>query len=89
MVTDWFKANKLTLNISKTNYILFSRSRNTNFIIPPIIIGNEQIQKVAHIKFLGIIIDEKFDWHKHIEFCQNKIASGNYALNSQKNNFTH
>jgi len=84
VVTDWFKANKLTLNISKTNYILFSRSRNTNFIIPPIIIGNEQIQKVAHIKFLGIIIDEKFDWHKHIEFCQNKIASGNYALNSLK-----
>jgi len=35
--------------------------------------------------FLGITIDEKFDWHKHIEFCRNKIASGNYAINSLKN----
>ena len=32
-LSEWLKANKLTLNISKTNYVIFSKSttlRNTN-----------------------------------------------------------
>ena len=46
--SEWFKANKLTLNISKTNYVIFSKSttsRNTNL---PLKIGIEHITKVPH-----------------------------------------
>ena len=84
VLTDWFKANKLTLNINKTNYVFFNKSRNNTFTIPHIIIGDEQIQRVSHVKFLGIIIDENLDWYKHIELCRNNISSGNYALNALK-----
>jgi len=83
-VSDWFKANKLTLNINKTNYVFFTKAQNNNFISPPIVIGEQEIHRVSHTKFLGIIIDENLDWNNHIELCRNKIASGNYAINSLK-----
>ena len=56
---DWFKANKLTLNISKTNYAIFSGSIDAHSMNLSLQIGNEYISKVQHVKFLGIIIDEK------------------------------
>jgi hypothetical protein len=83
-VADWFRANKLTLNINKTNYIIFTKSareRNNNKTIQ---IGSDIIKKVRHMKFLGIIIDEMLDSHCHIAHCKNKISSGLYALNTLK-----
>ena len=57
---DWFKANKLTLNISKTNYAIFSGSIDAHSMNLSLQIGNEYIlSKVQHVKFLGIIIDDK------------------------------
>ena len=82
---DWFKANKLTLNISKTNYAIFSGSIDAHSMNLSLQIGNEYISKVQHVKFLGIIIDEKLNWNKHIENCKNKLSSGAYAINSLKN----
>ena len=84
-LSEWFKANKLTLNISKTNYVIFSKSttsRNTNLALK---IGIEHITKVPHVKFLGVIIDERLDWNNHIDICKNKLSSGIYAINSLKN----
>ena len=82
---DWFKANKLTLNISKTNYVLFTRSTYANENQMPFKIGTDVIKKVSHVKFLGITIDEKLDWNHQINNCKNKILSGTYAINSLKN----
>ena len=84
-LSEWFKANKLTLNISKTNYVTFSKSttsRNTNLALN---IGIEHITKVPHVKFLGVIIDERLEWKNHIDICKNKLSSGIYAINSFKN----
>ena len=79
------QTNKLTLNISKTNYVTFSKSttsRNTNLALN---IGIEHITKVPHVKFLGVIIDERLEWKNHIDICKNKLSSGIYAINSFKN----
>ena len=51
VLADWFRANKLSLNISKTKCVLFCRSP------PP---ENEEF-------ILGLYIDEKLDWHEHIK----------------------
>ena len=84
-LSEWFKAYKLTLNISKTNYVILSKSttsRNTNLALK---IGIEHITKVPHVKFLGVIIDERLEWKNHIDICKNKLSSGIYATNSFKN----
>ena len=41
-LTDWFRANKLSLNTSKTNYMLFSNNNNN-------ISENQQIKMDADI----------------------------------------
>jgi len=84
-VSDWFRANKLTLNINKTNYMIFTKSINTHRQSKIIKLGPESINRVPHVKFLGIIIDEHLDWHRHIDHCKCKISSGMYALSSLKN----
>lgn len=83
-LTEWFKANKLSLNITKTNYMLFTKNdkdykRNMNLRL-----SNEDITRVNSTKFLGMIIDDKLNWQSHIEHTKNKISSGLYALNKSK-----
>ena len=52
-----FATNKLSLNISKTNFMLFTKCKN----IPSfnVLIQQNVINRVSVIKFLGILIDDK------------------------------
>ena len=77
LVATWVKANKLSLNLDKTNFMLFS---NTFKELPyPILIDNIQIQQVATTKFLGTFIDDKLSWKHHIDnIC--KIISRNVGV---------
>jgi exonuclease III len=74
-VSDWFKANKLSLNVNKTNYILFSSHRKTQPQQKGIIqIDNIDIPQVTSVKFLGVYVDQHMTWKKHIEQISLKIA---------------
>ena len=59
---DWLNVNKLSLNISKTNVLLFNiRNKNRN-INMDLNINNINVKQVSEIKFLGVIIDCKLNW---------------------------
>ena len=86
ILNDWFKTNKLSLNVSKTQYMIFNKKKQrAQDAELNIIIGQENVNQVKYTKFLGIYIDENLDWSKHIQQCKCKIASGNYAINVSKN----
>ncbi len=54
LMDTWFKCNKLSLNISKTNYIVFHPNRkqtDINHICPKI--NGQNIAKVSSTKFYG------------------------------------
>ena len=63
ILQDWFRANKLTLNISKSVSILFGKQRNLDLKVR---IGQESIPQVQHTKFLGLWIDQDLNWKEHI-----------------------
>ena len=63
-VTQWIKANKLSLNMQKTKYMLFSNSIEQLPI--NIIFDDTPLEEVTDIKFLGIIVDNKLSWKLHI-----------------------
>jgi hypothetical protein len=75
LLNDWFLANKLSLNIKKTNFIVF-RPRQKIFDLNKIriFLNGQEINRVAHTKFLGLIIDEHLSWDKHIEQIESKIS---------------
>ena len=89
ILEDWFKANKLSLNASKTNYILFRNKKSEfNYTRCKLMINGKEIGLVSKTKFLGIIIDQHLEWKYHIDMCKKKISSGNYVLKSLKNSLT-
>ena len=64
-VSVWFKANKLSLNKSKTKYYLFhspSKKRFLPDILPVLKVKETQITRDPVTKFLGIFIDENLSW---------------------------
>ena len=66
-ISSWFLANRLTINIAKTCYMVFSPHKNIS--IPndfTLTINSLLINKVDHTKFLGVIIDDKLSWKEHI-----------------------
>lgn len=72
VLKKWFDANKLSLNISKTKFILFgNRSINREVKIK---IDNVEIEQVSENKFLGVIIDNKLNWKSHINNTRSKIS---------------
>ena len=85
-LADWFCANKLSLNISKTNYVLFSRDNKVTHM--DITIGNNKIERKQYVKFLGIMVDEKLDWSEHISRCKLKLSSSIFAINAAKRYLT-
>ena len=73
---QWFLANKLTLNLSKTKFMIFSKKLKTKakerkFKIN---INNYSIKQVTEMKYLGVILDNKLNWHNHIQYVCTKLA---------------
>ena len=73
-LSNWFKSNKLSLNIDKTHFIDFSNRRKNNLSALPLSIDGVKISQVDHIKFLGVVVDDKLNWSKHIDFIKLKIS---------------
>ena len=59
----WLVANRLTLNVSKTEYMIIGSRHNLGKIDkdPVIKIGSETVNRVHTSKSLGVIIDDKFE----------------------------
>src|ERR1700733_9640988 len=90
-ISDWFKANTLSLNLNKTNYILFTSNRNKVTETPEnLIIDSTIILCVSTVKFLGVFLDQHLTWNEHIHQITKKIAKNigvikriSYLLSSQ------
>ena len=81
-VVNWFRANKLSLNISKTCYMLFS---NTVCDLPrKIMIDDSTIVKTDCCKFLGLYIDSRLTWRNHIDYLCKIISRNIGVLNKIK-----
>ena len=78
-VRAWIIANKLTLNISKTHYIIFHR-RNLPSDLQPLVMGETILERVISTKFLGITLQENLKWHNHIQNISRKIDRLNGIL---------
>ena len=64
ILQDWFKANKLTLNVGKSVCILFDRKPDTGKELR-IQINDEAIPQVEFTKFLGMWVDQTLSWREH------------------------
>ena len=69
-ISDWFRANKLTLNIYKSVYMIFSKKEQKDIDIN---LGGTKLPKVTTTKFLGMWIDQNLNWNEHLSKLKTKI----------------
>ena len=81
-ILQWIRANRLLLNLLKTNYMLFSNSLDS--LPTDIVFDNTPLKKVSHTKFLGIIVDNKLSWKLHINNICNIISCNIGLINRLK-----
>ena len=71
----WVKANRLSLNIDKTSFMLFTPKSIARTEVE-IYIDGIKIKEVFETKFLGVVIDYKMNWSPHIKYISKKVAKG-------------
>ena len=76
-LTVWLAANKLTLNIKKSNFMIFHRARiKWSTITTPLLLNGITLERLSFTKFLGVIIDDKLSFIRHITYIKSKISKG-------------
>jgi hypothetical protein len=80
-ISEWFKANRLTLHPDKSRFIIHSRDKLINLKLDdkPIMRCGSGRQEES-VKLLGVHIDEDLNWKIHIKYINKKISKGNYLL---------
>ena len=67
-----FSANRLSLNVTKTNYMFFWNRKLTVDI--SVKINKETINRINVTKFLGVMMDDKLNWKNHICLVKSKLS---------------
>ena len=82
-VNSWLRANKLSLNIAKTEFMVIGSRQKLQTQANTAIrahIDNKEIKRVDSSQSIGLTIDETLSWSKHINKITKKTSSGIGAL---------
>ena len=73
-VKKWLDANKSSLNIDKTNFVVFHSPARK--LTEPIVLkfGRKKISRTDHVRFLGVLLDEPLGWKPHLVELSRKLS---------------
>ncbi len=69
-LSNWFLCNKLSLNLSKTCYMIFSNKPCVDLNLS---LNGQIIERVHYFKYLGVTIDDQLKWSVHIDNIYSKL----------------
>ena len=75
-VAVWLWVNELSLNVSKTQFIIFEAKIKKISHNIEIQINKQIIEQANYTKFLGLIIDKELTWKQHIKLVETKNIKG-------------
>ena len=79
-ITVWSKENKVHFNEEKSKTMLILRRKHKEEKHIQIYLNNKLLAQVSTIKYLGIIIDDKFKFSQHISYAADKCAKLIHSL---------
>ena len=84
IICEWLITNRLTINAKKTKYMILHRRRDPKFLKKVkkfrLNVNNYCIKQVSEFKYLGVLLDNKLNWHKHIETLCSKVSKASGVL---------
>ena len=73
-LSDWFKANKLSLNIQKSNNIIFKPRQRADEFTLSIEMDGFKMNQVKEVNFLGVFLVETLSWKPHNSQVASKVS---------------
>ena len=78
-ISEWFQANKLSLNEDKTRFKVFHKLQDKDNLplhlaSPVLKINKYEIKISSSMKFLGFMVDDHLNWKDHINIIENKLS---------------
>ena len=85
-ISEWMRINKLSLNPTKTEYMIIDHPRRRKIGEPltQLFINGEKIKRVDKTKYLGVIVDDILGWEEQYESVKKKVAGGLAAMKKLK-----
>ena len=79
---EWLNSNKLSLNVSKSNFVIFHPYQRKVYreVNLKILDNNSEqlvsLERKTYVKYLGVLIDGNLSWKYHINYISTKISKG-------------
>ena len=73
-LSTWFAANRLSLNLAKTNFMVFKPWQKKQSFEFQVFINEQPILRVSETMFLGVLLDDNLTWKSHISLTANKLS---------------
>ena len=79
-LSEWLRANKISLNAAKTEAILFRGVRKSVSYDINLVLDNTKLKLSSSVKYLGIRLDQHLSWSVHLDFLATKLRTANGVL---------
>ena len=84
-ICNWLAVNKLSVNVTKTKFMVFHpHQKDVKDQIPNLKINDSEIELVENFNFLGIQLDKNLNWKTHTNLIANKLSKYSGILNRLK-----
>ena len=83
-LVNWLNANKISLNISKTELVLFKPLKKELDHELKIKLNGKKLYPTSSVKYLGVKIDSNLNWKEHMNSIAVKLNRANAVLSKLK-----
>ena len=84
LIFDWLCANRLSLNVSKTEFIIFKPPKLSLRERITLKLNGVTLYESTKIKYLGILMDDRLTWKHHIFELRKKLNRAIGLINKMK-----
>ena len=84
-LSQWLKANKLPLNVTKTELIIFHSSSKKTDPSLKIILDGKRLIETDTLKYLGVLLDDRLLWSRQITHVATKLNQAIGILSKLRN----
>ena len=76
----WLNANEISLNVAQTEVILFKPKNKQLDADLKLKLCRKRLYATTHVRYLGILIDDKLNWNTHTNNIVSNLRRGNSNL---------